>query len=603
MFYPDEIIEDVRRKNDIVDVIGSYMRLKRSGSNYQGLCPFHNEKTPSFSVNPSRQIFKCFGCGKGGNVLTFVMEYENMNFPEALKLLADRAGVKLPQADYSAEATNAAKEKVGLYEMYKKAAIYFHNILKRQEGSVGYNYFKQRGLSDETIVRFGLGFSPANGTNLYETFRNEGYTPDLIKKSELFNFNERDGARDKFWNRVMFPILDVNGKVIAFGGRVMGDALPKYLNSNETRIFEKSKNLYAMNISRKTKAGYMLLCEGYMDVIALHQAGFDNAVASLGTALTPLQANLISRYTKNVYITYDSDGAGVKAALRAIPILKNAGITAKVVNMEPYKDPDEFIKNLGKDEYSKRIEEAIPGFFFRLNQAQKSYDFANPEEKTKFYNEAAKMCLEFEDEVERNTYMESISKKYGVPFDSFRKLVNKLAAGIDIDKTLNISNYEQAIKPTSEIEKYNRERLECEKLVLTWSSIDIQYGKILNNYANVEDFQEGIPRTIAIETFKRVENGQDAINPAMLINLFETTSEQSLVSELFQADIWEQMQDDIKGRNKAFSDALCKMLKLSTDELMKKSATDPKAFMTYMDRKKKIDKLSTMILKELENVR
>lgn len=602
MFYPEEIIEDVRRKNDIVDVIGASVRLKRSGSNYQGLCPFHNEKTPSFSVNPQRQIFKCFGCGKGGNVLTFVMEYENIGFPEALKFLADRAGVKLPQADYSEAATKSAQERAGLLDMYKKAAIYFHNTLKRPEGAEGYKYLKGRGLSDETIIRFGLGFSPARGTNLYKTFKECGYSPDMIKKTELFSFDEKDGARDKFWNRVMFPILDVNGKVIAFGGRVMGDALPKYLNSNETRIFEKSKNLYAMNISRKTKEDYMLLCEGYMDVIALHQAGFDNAVASLGTSLTPLQANLIARYTKNVYITYDSDGAGVKAALRAIPILKNAGITAKVVNMEPYKDPDEFIKNLGKEEYEKRINNAVPGFFFRVKQTAKAYDFSNPEEKTKFYNEAARMCLEFEDEIERNTHIEAFCREYAVPTESFNKLVNRLAAGIDIDKTLYLSQREPIVRQNQEIDKYNKERLECEKLVFTWSSLDKRYAYVLKKYAEVDNFQEGIPRKIAEEQYRRNDNGLKMISPASLINLFETTGEQAFVSELFQADMWEQINDE-KVRDKAFADSLCKILLLSSKDMSKQPGLSSEKLIQAMKLKNNIKQINSLVLKELEKLK
>ena len=318
MYYPDELIEEVRMKNDIVDVISGYVRLQKKGANYFGLCPFHNEKSPSFSVSPGKQMYYCFGCGAGGNVYTFIQEYENYTFPEAVKMLADRAGVNLPEIEYSEEAKKAESKRSRLLEINKEAAKYFYFQLRARQGETGYRYLRDRQLSDETIKKFGLGFANKTSNDLVQYLRSKGYSPELIHEAGLCNVDEKHGMYDKFWNRVIFPIEDINHRVIGFGGRVMGDGTPKYLNSPETPIFDKSRNLYGLNFARTSRKGNIILCEGYMDVISMHQAGFDQAVASLGTAFTLGQASLLKRYTKEVLLSYDSDGAGVKAALRAI---------------------------------------------------------------------------------------------------------------------------------------------------------------------------------------------------------------------------------------------------------------------------------------------
>ena len=307
MRYSDDIIEEVRSKNDIVDVVSQYVKLTRKGSSYFGLCPFHNEKTPSFSVTPGKQMYYCFGCGAGGNVFNFIMEYENFTFGEALKYLADRAGVELPKIEYSKEVREKAKEKSELLEINKQAAQYYYYQLRTEKGAAGYQYLSGRGLTDETMRSFGLGYSDKFSDGLYRYLKSKGYKDDRLRESGLFNVDERHGMYDKFWNRVIFPIMDVNNRVIGFGGRVMGDGKPKYLNSPETKIFDKSRNLYGLNVARKTRKNYIILCEGYMDVISMHQAGFTNAVASLGTALTSGHASLLKRYTQEVLLLYDSD--------------------------------------------------------------------------------------------------------------------------------------------------------------------------------------------------------------------------------------------------------------------------------------------------------
>ena len=382
MYYSEDLIEEVRSRNDIVDVISGYVRLQRRGSSYFGLCPFHNEKSPSFSVSPGKQMYYCFGCGAGGNVFTFLMEYENYTFPEAVKTLADRCGVELPEVEYSEEARRQADLKSRLLEIQKKAARYYFYELRQPKGRAAYEYLKGRALSDETIKRFGLGYSGQQSREMYQYLKHEGYPDELLKESGLFGMDERSGFYDKFWNRVMFPIMDVNSRVIGFGGRVMGDAKPKYLNSPETRIFDKSRNLYGLNFARSARKPNLIICEGYMDVISMHQAGFNQAVASLGTALTVQQSLLMKRYTNEVLVTYDSDEAGTKAALRAIPSLREAGLSVRVINMKPYKDPDEFIKALGTEAFQKRIDEAQSSFLFEVEVLERGDNLKEPAAKT-----------------------------------------------------------------------------------------------------------------------------------------------------------------------------------------------------------------------------
>lgn len=430
MRYSDDVIEEVRTKNDIVDVVSQYVKLTRKGSSYFGLCPFHNEKTPSFSVTPAKQMYYCFGCGAGGNVFNFVMEYENYTFGEALSYLAQRAGVELPKIEYSREAKEKAERKALLLEINKKAAQYFYYQLRREGGKSAYQYLTGRGLSEETIKKFGLGYSDKYSDDLYKYMKAKGYSDELLRESGLFNADERRGMYDKFWNRVIFPIMDVNNRVIGFGGRVMGDGKPKYLNSPETKIFDKSRNLYGLNVARTTRKNHLILCEGYMDVISMHQAGFTNAVASLGTALTSGHASLLKRYTQEVFLLYDSDEAGIRASLRAIPILREAGVNAKVVSLKPYKDPDEFIKNMGPEALEERLLNASDSFLFRVHTGEAEADMETPQGQNRFFEECARMLLELSDELERNLYIEAIVKeyrRYGISSEDLRKRVNTLA--------------------------------------------------------------------------------------------------------------------------------------------------------------------------------
>ncbi|MDO4649130.1 MAG: DNA primase, partial [Eubacteriales bacterium] len=428
--YSDDIIEEVRSKSDIVDVISQYVKLTRRGSNYFGLCPFHNEKSPSFSVTPSKQMYYCFGCGAGGNVFNFVMEYENYNFGEALEHLAERSGVQLPKIEYSKEARERAQEKSLLLEIQKQAAQYYYYQLRRENGKTAKEYLTKRGLSEETIRKFGLGYSDKYSADLYKFLKSKEYSDTLLRESGLFNADERHGMTDKFWNRVIFPIMDANSRVIGFGGRVMGDGKPKYLNSPETKIFDKSRNLYGLHIARSSRKPYLILCEGYMDVISMHQAGFTNAVASLGTALTSGHASLIKRYVKEVLLLYDSDGAGIRAALRAIPILREAGISSRVVSLKPYKDPDEFLKAEGAKAFEQRLESAADSFMFRVRVSEEEYSMGDPQGQNRFFDGCAQMLLELTDELERNLYIKAIAEEYrrfGITQEDIKKRVALLA--------------------------------------------------------------------------------------------------------------------------------------------------------------------------------
>ena len=549
MFYSDEIIEEVRMKNDIVDVISDYVKLQKKGSSYFGLCPFHNEKSPSFSVSPGKQMYYCFGCGAGGNVFTFIMEYENYTFVEALKYLAGRAGVTLPEAEYSKEARAAADLRTTLLEIQKKAAGFYYYQLRQDTGKQGMAYLKGRELSDETIHKFGLGCSPKYSGALYQYLKSKGYSDEHLKESGLFNIDERRGMQDKFWNRVMFPIMDVNNRVIGFGGRVMGDAKPKYLNSPETKIFDKSRNLYGLNIARTSRKSYLIVCEGYMDVIAMHQAGFTNAVASLGTALTSGHASLMRRYTKEVLLTYDSDEAGQKAALRGIPILKAAGIRPRVVNLAPYKDPDEFIKAEGKEAFEKRLDEAANAFLFEVKVLEKQYDLSDPEGKTEFFRKTARKLLEFPEELERNNYMESLSRIYHIKFEDLRKMVNNMALG---GASTDVSKKPEARSRKKE-NKEDAGRT-AQKLMLTWLASYPAMFDTIAGYITPADFTTPLYHQVAELVFAQHEEGE--VNPAKLLNQFSDSEEQKEVTSLFHATLHLERKEDAR---RALLETVCRM--------------------------------------------
>ena len=558
--YSDELIEEVRSRNDIVDVISQYVRLSKKGSTYFGLCPFHNEKTGSFSVSPNKQMYYCFGCHAGGNVFTFLMQYENYTFGEAMEALAERAGVDLPKQEYTAAQRQEADRRARLLEINKEAAKYFFVLLRGERGKRALDYFKKRALSDETIHKFGLGYSDQYSDDLYRFLKSKNYSDELLRDSGLFNVDERRGMYDKFWNRVIFPIMDVNNRVIGFGGRVMGDGKPKYLNSPETTIFDKSRNLYGLNVARTTRKNYLILCEGYMDVISMHQAGFTNAVASLGTALTSGHASLLKRYTQEVLLLYDSDDAGVRAALRAIPILREAGVSSRVVNLKPHKDPDEFIKALGAEEFEKRLEQAMDSFMFRVHMAEREFPMEEPQGQNRFFERCAQMLLELSDELERNLYIEAIVKDYrssGISVENLKKRVGALA--------MKGTPAEQRIQPkpvgAGQQKKKESAAEKAQKLMLTWLVTYPAIFDTVEKYLSPSDFVVPLYKEVAEMLWKQHEEGD--VNPARLLNAFTDSEEQKEVASLFNATIHLETKEE---QQRAFSDALIRIKQESLAE-------------------------------------
>jgi len=583
MYYSEDLIEEVRIRNDIVDVISGYVTLQKKGNSYFGLCPFHNEKSPSFSVSPDKQMYYCFGCGAGGNVFTFIMQYENYTFPEAMKFLADRVGMELPSQEMTSQMRQEQDLKTQILELNKQAANYFYYQLRTENGAHAMEYLKNRGITAETMKNFGLGFSTSYSDDLYRYFKKKGVSDALLKQSGLMNVDERRGMYDKFWNRVIFPIQDINGKVIGFGGRVMGDGKPKYLNSPETIVFDKSRNLYGLNIARTSRKKYFLLCEGYMDVIALHQAGFKNAVASLGTSFTSQHASLLRRYTEEIVLTYDSDEAGKKAALRAIPILKAAGITAKVLHMEPYKDPDEFIKAEGGEKFQERIDQAENSFMFELSVIEENYQMADPESKTMFFKEVAAKLIEFDQELERENYIEAVAVHYHVGFENLRKMVNQLA----------MKGYTPKIQTARRDKKFPEKEngmKKSQRMLLTWL---IEYPNLfetVKRYIAPEDFTEELYKTVANMLYEQQKNGE--LNPAKIINYFEDSEQQRQVAELFNTNVSVDTKEDLQ---KAIKETIARVMENSISYQSNQSnSSDLSEIQKIIENKRKLQELSRL---------
>ena len=553
MYYSNDIIDEVRSRNDIVDVVSSYVKIQKKGANYMGLCPFHAEKSPSFSVSPGKQLFHCFGCGVGGDVITFIRQYENYSFNEALALLAKRANIELPQINDNDRAKS--DEKNIILEINKTTARYFYENLFSKEGEVGLKYFKDRGLDSKDITHFGLGFAKKTPNDLYHFLKDSGYSDDILKKSGLINIDEK-GVRDRFWNRVMFPIIDANSRVIGFGGRVLGDGLPKYVNSPETLAFDKSRNLYGLNFAKRTRRDFFLICEGYMDVIALHNAGFENSVASLGTALTALHVKLLGRYTKKVILTYDSDKAGINAAKRAIPLLKEENINVKVLSMAPYKDPDEFIKNLGSEEFQKRIDNADNAFLWEIEVLKKDYNLNEPDERTSFYKEVARMLSLFSEKLERENYTHAVAKRLMIEYNALFDMVN------------SFGNTTGFIK--KDVSKENKKTddgyTKAQGLLLTWMVEETELFDRISEYISPENFTEGFYRDVATKIFEKLKTG-DMTFSNICDDYTEDMEKQKLLSKILNTTLGTNLSDDEK--KKAITESILKIRQASLDEKSK----------------------------------
>lgn len=426
MAFPPAFLDELTARNPIEDVVGQYVQLKRSGSNLFGLCPFHGEKTASFSVSPDKGIYYCFGCHKGGGVINFQMEIEGLSYPDAVRALAKRAGMEVPEDE---QYQSRYRQQERLWALHKEAARFFHTQLYAPIGASALQYALNRGMSKATLTRFGIGYAPESWTGLVDTLRRKGYTDQELRDSGLVTISRKNGNLfDRFRDRLMFPIIDVRGNVIGFGGRIMSDkdkSAAKYLNSPETLIFNKRKNLFALNLAKKSKLGYLILVEGYMDAIALHQYGFDCAVASLGTALTEDGANLLSRYTDQVVLIYDGDAAGQNASQRAIPILEKAGLQVKVLQMRDAKDPDEFLKKFGADRFKLLLEESSNRIEYQLNAIARKYNLQEDNQKVKYLQESAELVSTLGSAVQREVYGGRVAELAGISADAMKLEIDR----------------------------------------------------------------------------------------------------------------------------------------------------------------------------------
>ena len=423
MAFPPSFLDELVARNPIEDVVGQYVTLKRSGSNLFGLCPFHGEKTASFSVAPDKGIYYCFGCHKGGGVINFMMELEGLSYPDAVRNLAARVGMEVPEDE---QYQSRYRQQERLWALSKEAARFFVNQLYSETGKEGLAYAQKRGMPKSTLTKFGIGFAPNSWSALTDAMRAKGYTDEELKESGLVSVSQKNGRiYDRFRNRLMFPIIDVRGNVIGFGGRVMDNSTPKYLNSPETLIFNKRKNLFGLNMAKKSKLDYLILVEGYMDAIALHQYGFDCAVASLGTSLTEEHAALLSRYTENLVLIYDGDEAGQRAAQRAIPMLEKAGLHIKVLQLKDAKDPDEYLKKFGADKFRLLLEESSNRVEYQLNAIARKYDLREDEQKVKFIGEAAEFISTLGNAVQREVYGHRVADAAKISYDALKLEVNK----------------------------------------------------------------------------------------------------------------------------------------------------------------------------------
>ena len=509
-------LDELNARSDIVDVVSRYVSLKKSGSNYFGLCPFHNEKSPSFSVSQDKQIFHCFGCGVGGGVLSFIMRAEGLEFYDAVSFLAKQYGMTVPENNYD---NKTSKKRERLLELMKDTARFYYSELWKPENIKVQQYFAKRGLTRKTMNRFGLGFAPDSFFATMDAMTAKGYTKDELFTCGLISKSEKGNLFDKFRNRVMFPIFDLRGNVIAFGGRVMDDSKPKYLNSPETSIFHKSRNLFAIEKARKTSKDYFILAEGYMDVIALHQAGFDSAVASLGTALTEEQARLIARYTKNIIISYDADNAGQAASQRAIDILKKSGLNVRVLRIPNAKDPDQFIKEKGADAFRRLIEQSADDIAYKLNNIASKFDLEEDQDRISFLKEASYMLSFIDSDIEREIYTTRAANMAKISTQSMmievKKAVEKRKQALQKQKKREVRAAVDKAQPKDKTLKYenvNSARSEEEILLVIFG--DNSLIGYLNGKISPDDFTSPILKAFFVHALELYKNGKNITIPA-----------------------------------------------------------------------------------------
>ena len=562
--YSDELIDEIKNNNDIVDVISQYVHLKRSGRNYFGLCPFHNEKSPSFAVSPDKQIFHCFGCGVGGNVIHFISKIEGINFRESIELLAERANIVLPKLENVGDnKTQELKEKI--YQINKETAYFYHENLYKPTAKMAQEYVKKRKLNNSTLKEFLIGYS-GNFNELYNFLKSKGYSDEAILASDLVNKNDRGQYIDRFRHRLMFPIQDVRGRIIAFGGRVLDDSKPKYINSPENLVYIKGRHLFGLYNAKKHDTKKILIVEGYMDVISLHQRGITNVVASLGTAMTEAQGRLLRRSSEQIVLGYDADGAGQEAIIRGLEILRNLGCDVRVLQISGAKDPDEYVTKYGPERLVKCIDDAISLVEFKVRVLKKNLNIENTSDKIKFLNEIAKILAKVENSMEQEIYIEKISKDYDISKDALYSEIKKILYPKNANsKVLEKRNIQYNI-PKKEDTKISESRLKRENTIiamLLMSNVNV-YSKIKNKI-KPEDFKLEKNKKILEKVYGEYEKGITEIYD--VLNLFEEEDIINHITEIMAKDYG--ITDIDKGIDDILSTYERENLKDKRDEILR----------------------------------
>lgn len=562
--YSDELIDEIKNNNDIVDVISQYVHLKRSGRNYFGLCPFHNEKSPSFAVSPDKQIFHCFGCGVGGNVIHFISKIEGINFRESIELLAERANIVLPKLENVGDnKTQELKEKI--YQINKETAYFYHENLYKPTAKMAQEYVKKRKLNNSTLKEFLIGYS-GNFNELYNFLKSKGFSDEAILASDLVNKNDRGQYIDRFRHRLMFPIQDVRGRIIAFGGRVLDDSKPKYINSPENLVYIKGRHLFGLYNAKKHDTKKILIVEGYMDVISLHQRGITNVVASLGTAMTEAQGRLLRRSSDQIVLGYDADGAGQEAIIRGLEILRNLGCDVRVLQISGAKDPDEYVTKYGPERLVKCIDDAISLVEFKVRVLKKNLNIENTSDKIKFLNEIAKILAKVENSMEQEIYIEKISKDYDISKDALYSEIKKILYPKNANsKVLEKRNIQYNI-PKKEDTKISESRLKRENTIiamLLMSNVNV-YSKIKNKI-KPEDFKLEKNKKILEKVYGEYEKGITEIYD--VLNLFEEEDIINHITEIMAKDYG--ITDIDKGIDDILSTYERENLKDKRDEILR----------------------------------
>lgn len=588
MRYPREVIDEVRLQNDIVEVISQYVPLKQKGSSYFGLCPFHNEKTPSFSVNSEKQFYYCFGCGAAGNVFSFLMEMENCDFPEAMKRLADRVHITLPEPEKNAQAIAAEQLKQRLFDIHSTAGRFFYDCLQGAEGKEARAYLQKRQMDPRIARKFGIGYSPDRYDALFKHLQEKGFSvSDILKTGLVLENKDGKGYHDRFRGRLMFPIFDVQGRVVGFGGRILAKGEPKYLNSPETILFSKSRNLYGLNFAKAARKRELILVEGYMDMLSIYQAGFHNVVASLGTAFNQEHARTLKRFADDVILLYDSDEAGTNAALRAIPVLVKNGFRVKVTQVPDGKDPDEFIKAKGAAEFSKLLVNAVHYISFEIACIQRKYNLKNPEHRVRFATEAAEILAKLDSEIERNVYLGEVSRVTGVEEEAIRSEIRKLVRKEEEAFQKEAERRQQNLKTYSiEGRKTEKGLIEAQRSLLYYCAQHQGVYETLKTILAEDDFTEEVFRR-AFGYIGELWSASGHVFPADLVSCFEETKEQKMATEIFAVQLPTENGADME---KAINEQVRRLKRTKIDHLMANAAT-VEEIQRLVEAKRKLDSL------------